>query len=357
MSGKEQRTEKASPQRLRKAREDGRFPISREFVGAIQFAVFVGIATGTVDAWWPACLSETRRLLLLAFRLGDLGGVATPLLQETIYRLPVPFTLAGGAVFAAGLAAQLASTGFGLASGKLAPDLNRLNPGPKLSGLWQQNTRSTAEAMALLACVAVVVAVTARGMVEDQATLSRMTVRDSLQAQGQLTASLLWKAVLFLLVWGAVDLFRSRRRYMDELKMTKQEIREEHRQNDGSPEIKMRIRRLRRELLRRRMMSAVAEATAVITNPTHYAVALKYEFGSSGAPKVVAKGKNFLAMRIRQRAAENQVPVIENPPLARALYAGADVGSEIPAHLYRAVAEVLAYVFRVLGRNHGKDGR
>jgi flagellar biosynthetic protein FlhB len=211
--------------------------------------------------------------------------------------------------------------------------------------------------VALLAVVAVTIAVTVDGRVREQLALCRMSVADGLAAQAQTVSSLLWKAALFFLVWGSIDLARARRRYMNELKMTKQEIREEHRQNDGSPEVKMRIRRLRRELLRRRMMSQVAEATAVITNPTHYAVALKYDFGSSGAPRVVAKGKNFLALRIRQRAAEHQVPIVENPPLARALYAGTEVGSEIPANLYRAVAEVLAYVFRILGRTPGKDGR
>jgi flagellar biosynthetic protein FlhB len=130
--------------------------------------------------------------------------------------------------------------------------------------------------------------------------------------------------------------------------MSKQDIRDEFKEVEGSPLMKQRIRRLRRDLARRRMMHEVPNATAVIVNPTHYAVALKYSMNSTGAPLVVAKGKNYLALRIRQKAVENQVPLIENPPLAQALYKSVDVGQEIPAQFYRAVAEVLAYIFKLM---------
>jgi flagellar biosynthetic protein FlhB len=165
--------------------------------------------------------------------------------------------------------------------------------------------------------------------------------------------TLLWKASAAFLLFGFVDLFRQRRRYMRDLRMSKQEIKDELKEVEGNPQMKARIRRIRRDLLRRRMMQQVAKATAVIVNPTHYAVAIRYEMASAGAPVVVAKGKNFLALRIRQRAVENQVPLIENPPLAQALYHTVEVGQEIPANLYRAVAEVLAYIFRLM---HGRDG-
>jgi flagellar biosynthetic protein FlhB len=160
----------------------------------------------------------------------------------------------------------------------------------------------------------------------------------------------LWKAAALFLVWGVVDLFRQRRRYERDLRMTKQEIREEAKETDGNPQTKGRIRRLQRDLLRRRMMQEVPKATAVVVNPTHYAVALRYQMDRMAAPLVVAKGKNYLALRIRQKAVENQVPVIENPPLAQALYKTAEVGQEIPPALYRAVAEILAYIFRLTNR-------
>jgi flagellar biosynthetic protein FlhB len=160
--------------------------------------------------------------------------------------------------------------------------------------------------------------------------------------------SLLWKASFLFVIFGVVDLVRQKSRYQRDLRMSKQEIRDEAKEVDGNPMMKARIRRLRRDFARRRMMHEVPTATAVIVNPTHYAVALKYSMEARGAPKIVAKGKNYLALRIRQKALENQVPLIENPPLAQGLYKSVEVGQEIPAHFYKAVAEVLAYIFRIM---------
>jgi len=165
---------------------------------------------------------------------------------------------------------------------------------------------------------------------------------------GSTLESLMWKASFVFLVFGLVDLFRQKRRYSQDLRMSKQEIRDELKEVEGNPLMKARIRRIRRDLARRRMMQNVPTATAVIVNPTHFAIALKYEMNSQGAPKVVAKGKNYLALRIRQKAIDAGVPLIENPPLAQALYKSVDVGQEIPAQFYRAVAEVLAYVYRLM---------
>jgi flagellar biosynthetic protein FlhB len=160
--------------------------------------------------------------------------------------------------------------------------------------------------------------------------------------------TLLWKASMLFVVFGAVDLVRQRSHYQKDLKMSKQDIRDEFKEIEGNPVIKQKLRRLRRDMARRRMMHEVPKATAVIVNPTHYAVALSYAMNTPGAPKVVAKGKNYLALRIRQKAIDNQVPLIENPPLAQALYKSVDVGQEIPAEFYRAVAEVLAYIFKLM---------
>jgi flagellar biosynthesis protein FlhB len=150
------------------------------------------------------------------------------------------------------------------------------------------------------------------------------------------------------MLFGMIDLVRQRRRYSRDMRMSRHDIREEFKETEGNPQMKMRIRRLLRDRIRRNMMKQVPTATAVIVNPTHYAVAIRYEMDWTSAPTVVAKGKNYLALRIRQRAVENQVPLIENPPLAQALYKSAEVGQEIPAHLYRAVAEILAYIYRLM---------
>jgi flagellar biosynthetic protein FlhB len=130
--------------------------------------------------------------------------------------------------------------------------------------------------------------------------------------------------------------------------MTKMEIRDELKETEGNPQIKQRVRRIQRDLARRNMLKEIPNATAVIVNPTHFAVAIRYEMEGMTAPRVLAKGKNYLALRIRQIAIDHQVPIVENQPLAQALYQSADVGQEIPPHLYRAVAEVLAYIYKIM---------
>jgi flagellar biosynthesis protein FlhB len=129
--------------------------------------------------------------------------------------------------------------------------------------------------------------------------------------------------------------------------MTKQEVKDEMRESEGNPEIRARIRQRQKEFARRRMMADVPKAAVVITNPTHFAMALKYEIGQKGAPIVLAKGRDLIALKIREIAKENKVPIVENPPLARSLYDVAEIGEEIPTALYRAVAEVLAVVWRL----------
>ena len=181
--------------------------------------------------------------------------------------------------------------------------------------------------------------------------LPMMPVAAGAAAAGLLVKDAMRKASFVLVMLGLVMLVRERARYSKRLRMSKQDLRDEAKDTEGNPQTKARIRRLQRDMRRKNMMREVAKATAVIVNPTHYAVAIRYEQGAMAAPLVVAKGKNYLAARIRLRAIENQVPIIENPPLAQALYKSVDVGQEIPAHLYRAVAEILAYIFKLMGNS------
>lgn len=155
----------------------------------------------------------------------------------------------------------------------------------------------------------------------------------------------------FVLLVGVFDLISTIRKFQNELKMTKQEIKDEYKESNGNPEIKGRMRRIMRELAGKRMMQKVPKASVVITNPTHYAIAIEYHPDSMAVPVVLAKGVDFMALRIRKIAMENEIPIVENPPLAQALYKAVEPGQEIPLHLYRAVAEVLAYVYRILDRN------
>lgn len=349
MADQGQKTEKPTPQRLKKAREEGRFPVSREFLFGLQFFVFVALLAAQGPDWWV----RQQTLLVRVLRISqpvELGipGVSN-LFRSYAWQLLTPLLLCGSILFVSGLGIQLGITGFGIAGSRLKPDFNRLSPMNRLKELPAQNLASFTQALVLLPLMAAAVWAVAADQAGTFMNIPFMPLRRAAGIVSSSMMDLLWKITGLFVVWGAIDLFRQRRRYTKEMRMTKQEIREEYKQSDGNPEIKMRIRRLRRDLLRRKMMSEVPKATAVIMNPTHFAVAIRYNPQDMAAPKVVAKGKNYLALRIRQKALEHQVTVVENPPLARALYKSVDVGQEIPAHLYRAVAEILAYVYTLMG--------
>jgi flagellar biosynthetic protein FlhB len=246
------------------------------------------------------------------------------------------------------LAAQLGSTKFGLAVQKLAPDPKRLNPLTKLQNLIHQNLASFLQALIFLPLLAFAVYQIASENLVTYAGLARQAVLPAVATVTNTFLGFLWKAAALFCMIGVLDFLRVRRRHNQSLRMTKQEIRDEIKETEGNPQIRSRVRRIQRDLARRNMMKEIPKATAVIVNPTHYSVAIRYEMEIMAAPRVLAKGKNYLALRIRQRAIEHQVPIIENQPLAQALYNSADVGHEIPPHLYRAVAEVLAYIFRIM---------
>jgi flagellar biosynthetic protein FlhB len=153
-----------------------------------------------------------------------------------------------------------------------------------------------------------------------------------------------------MLAIAVLDFAWQRFSFRKRLRMSKQELKEEHKQLEGDPFIKSKLRQIRTERARRRMMAAVPNASVVVTNPTHFAVALAYEMGAAGAPKVVAKGADLVAARIREVAKQNSVPVVENPPVARALYSSVEIDQEIPPEHYKAVAEIIGYVFRLKGK-------
>ena len=261
----------------------------------------------------------------------------------------LPLALGGTLLVVIGLAVRLATTKMGFSLKKLSPDLKRLNPVQKLQNLPQQNIQSFLQSAVLLPVFLAALYYVARENLESILLLPLLAMPAALSHVNATMMDLLWKAAAVFMILGFVDLWRQQKRFRKDLRMSKQEIRDEMKETEGDPQIRARIRKLQRDRVRQKMMAAVPKATAVITNPTHFAVAIHYELGSQAAPKVVAKGKDHLALRIRKIASENQVPIIENPPLARGLYDAAEVGQEIPAHLYRAVAEILAYIFRLSG--------
>jgi|SRR5580704_174384 flagellar biosynthetic protein FlhB len=341
------KTEKASPRRLFKARLEGKFPTSRELVAATQFVVFIVIAF----AWFPGWLSGMKEMMRTSLAesfhanlsAATLPGIASALLQRAF----IPLSVIGGLTALLTLSVHLFVTKFGLSLQKLTPDFSRFSPVAKIKNMAFQGPMALLQASAMLVLFALAILSIARQNADLLLTLPFMSLDTGLLKVGASIKDILWKAAGMFLVFGLIDLFRQKRKFMKDLKMSKQEVKEESKETEGNPLIRGKIRRLQRDLARRRMMQNVATATAVIVNPTHYAVALRYDHETMATPMVVAKGKNYLALRIRQRALEHNIPLVENPPLAQALYKSVDVGREIPAHLYRAVAEVLAYIYRL----------
>jgi flagellar biosynthetic protein FlhB len=347
-----QHTEKPTQRRLDKARKEGNFPVSRELVGAVHFAgvvTLVGMFSGDVLS---RLVRMMRALLSLAFAPSLTAQRFVALARTLIAPDFLPLILGGLILMILVVAIQLGSTKMGVSFAKLAPDIKRLNPLSRLTGLPGQNLPMLAQAMLLLPLVGLVLYYELTENLDAFLELPWLHPRSALARVSGTVETLLWRAAGLFLLIGIGDLLWQRHRYTKQLKMSKQEIREESKESEGNPQMKARVRRIQRDMARKQMMKEVANATAVIVNPTHYAVAIRYALPGSGAPagapRVVAKGKNYLAARIRKRAMDNQVPIVENPPLARALYSSVDVGQEIPSHLYRAVAEILAYIYRLM---------
>jgi flagellar biosynthesis protein FlhB len=350
MPDKGSQTEKPTQKRLEKARKEGNFPTSKEFCSGVQFLVFVVLLANYGAAWLANLVTTSRLILNQGFKLELTPVTLWQLLYVMAARLATPLMIAGAIIVATGLATHLAVTRLGFSFDKLAPDLKRLNPIKNLANLKNQNPTQFFQALILMPLFSLAVYGIARDNLSLYLQLPFQTIQSGLNRITATTSDLLWKAVYVFLIWGSIDLFRQQRRFQTEMKMSKQDIREESKESDGNPQVKQKIRRLQRDAVRRRMMAQVETATAVIVNPTHFAVAIRYHVEAMSAPVVVAKGKNYLALRIRQRAVESMVPIVENPPLAQALYKSVDVGQQIPANFYRAIAEILAYIYKLRGK-------
>jgi flagellar biosynthetic protein FlhB len=352
MADSAERTEKPTQRRKERARKEGNFPSSREFVSSVHFLGLVALLATLGGAWLVHTATLMRVLLHAAFSV----NVSTPNLTALAWNVLVPhflpLILGGLALSVLMLGAQLATTRLGLSPSKLLPDVQRFNMLKALSSLPGRNLPMLLQALCLIPIAALVVYYEVTENLGMLLELPWVDTRVAIGHVGGMLETLLWRSAAVFLLVGIVDLFWQTSRYNKQLRMSKQEIKQESKESEGNPQTKMRIRRIQRDMARKQMMKEVAHATAVIVNPTHYAVAIRYSMdltaGPAGAPRVVAKGKNYLAQRIRQRALDHQVPIVENPPLARALYTSVEVGQEIPSHLYRAVAEILAYIFRLM---------
>ncbi len=345
-----QKSEQPTKKRVEKAREEGQVPSARHFIAGMQFCLFVALLQYKGIDCMNHIAGIFRTFLGRAFSTDVNSAELMRLGSDVLFSCLVPLIVGGAGLVVLGLALQLGVTKMGFSVKKLTPDFTRLNPLSKLRQMPAQNFAGLMQALIMLPLFGMAIYGVVSAQLDRFIILPLSNVRTGMDEICGILQGLLWKAAGLFLVFGFVELFREKRKHMSGMRMTKQEVKDESKESEGNPQIKAKIRALRRDLSRRRMMKEVPTATAVIVNPTHFAVALKYDPDSMAAPLVVAKGKNYLALRIREKALSNQVPLIENPPLARALYKSVDVGQEIPAHLYRAVAEILAYIFRVTNR-------
>lgn len=339
---------------MQKARSEGDFPAVREFVSAIQFFAFILIAGASCPTWIKTVQAAFQLGLRQSFNQSLTPNDLILIFQRLSGAVLSPLAFLGLAMLAVTIFFQLASANLSFSVARLAPKFDRINPVRKLKDMPGRNFGNFLQALVMIPVIFWITWTLIRDRYADLLHLPLLSVVSAASAAGLLIKDAMRKSAFALLVLGLFMLMRERSKYGKRLRMSKQDLRDELKDTEGNPQTKARIRRLQRDLRRRNMMKDVAKATAVVVNPTHYAVAIRYEQGIMAAPMVVAKGKNYLAARIRQRANENQVPIIENPPLAQALYKSVDVGQEIPAHLYRAVAEILAYIFKLMGNTGRK---
>jgi flagellar biosynthetic protein FlhB len=345
-----QATEQPTAKRLEQARESG------DVVKSTEVSAFVLLAGGTLAIMmFGHSTAIGIAKLLTAFleqpeEMSVDGAGLTAMLRGTLYHLALVLAPFAGVMVAAALAGHVLQARPGFTPSKLIPNLSKLSP---LAGFKRmfglEGWLNLAKGLAKIAIVGMAIWTQ---LWPERGTLEAIMVQSPAAVVGDMS-HLLFKvlvaALAALLVIAGLDYIMQYNRFMQRNRMSKQEIKEEYRQNEGDPAIKAKVRQIRLDRARRRMMAAVPEATVVIMNPTHYAVALKYESGKTEAPICVAKGIDALALRIRAVAEENNVPVVENPPLARALHAAVEVDDPVPPAYYKAVAQIIGYVMRLNG--------
>jgi flagellar biosynthesis protein FlhB len=346
----ENRTEKATPKKRQEARQRGQVARSVDANGAIVLLASVL----ALSAFGPRVY---QRMAEATVGIIDLIKDPSVVDRKGIGEL---FMTIGGHVFAAaapivlvctlaGVAANVMQVGFKPSTKALAPDFKKLNPMNGLKHMFSPNTAVEAVKSVLKICaVGAIVAIALFPKLDEMAGLVGMPPEALLPHLASLIVMLAQRAALAYLAIAAADFFWQRYRFEKNLRMDKEEVKQEFKQQELPNEIKSAQRRRAMELARARMMDAIPTADVVVTNPTHYSVALRYD-PDKPAPVVVAKGHDHLALRIRRAAADHGVMVVPDPPLARALYASVDIGRQIPEEMFAAVAQLLAYVYKVAG--------
>jgi flagellar biosynthetic protein FlhB len=344
----QERTEQATPKRLEEARRKGQIPRSRE-LSAAAVTLVGGAALYLLGSQITGQMAEMMRRSLALSR--DEATDSTFMLPALAHAaadglwLSMPVL---AAMTLAAIIAPLALGGWSFSGQAMVPQLSRMNPIEGIKRMFAlRSLVELAKAMAKFGIVAVIATIVLWNDASTLMALGREPLQQAIGHAVQLSGKALLVISSGLLVIAGFDVPYQLWQYAKQMRMSREEIREEYKESEGSPEVKGRIRQLQQQLARQRMMQDVPKADVVVVNPTHFAVALKYDEKRMRAPIVVAKGVDLVAAKIREVAGEHAVPIFEAPPLARVLYRNVDIGGEIPATLYVAVAQILTYVFQL----------
>ncbi len=357
---KDERTEGATSRKRREAREKGQVPSSTEVNTAlllVGFGIALALGGGALADTSVRGLSAGLESIRRAGPGGDAGlrdlvtidvALAVALLRGALMAFAPAALMLILPVAAAVTLAAYAQVGFQVAPQAVGFDPNKINPVKGFGRLFSlRSVMRTVLASGKITLLVVVMAIMSALRMHEIGLLSALELGPALLGSGRIVAEVVAAGVVAILILAVLDLAYQRYQHEVDLRMSKKEVREENRDTEGDPQVKARIRSAQLEMAGKRMMSEVPEASVVITNPTHFAVALFYDKDDPimGAPRVVAKGADHVALAIRELARSEGVPLVEDPPLARALYAGAEVGELVPRELFAAVASVLAYVY------------
>lgn len=344
------KTEEPTEKKLSEAREKGNVPRSQEVNHLFALAGALAVLAVILPAVVPGLTRDLAAYLEHAHAVSMDAGGAVALFRQLIRDLALVLAIPLAVMMVAGIVASYVQMGWLWSTEQLKFDLDKLNP---ITGFKRMvSLRSVVEflkGIAKLLVAGLIPALLFIPIFEGAEGYAGMPLAAMLDLITQTAVKMVAAVVAVMLLIALADFAYQRFDYMKRMRMTRQEVKDEFKQQEGDPIIKGRIRTLRMQRARQRMMAAVPKATVVVTNPTHYAVAMRYVPSEMPAPVVVAKGTDALAQRIRAIAEEHEVPIVENPPLARALHRAVEVDQEIPPEHYRAVAEVISYVFRLKG--------
>ncbi len=352
----QEKTEQASGKRLTEGREKG------QVAKSIEINSFVIFSAGMLMIFFTQhyMSKHITDLATNSFNSFDIHNINqdtfTIIIRRTILTFLITLAPILGALFVVALVAGIGQVGFHFSVKALAPKFGKFNPitGIKKLLISPRSLIEVAKSLIKLALIGGLTYSIISEFVLKSETLVEMSIPQILTFMVDSAYTLIWKLALAYFLIASADFVYQKVKHKKEMMMTKQEVKEENKQTEGDPQIKARIRKVQFQAAKNRMMQKVPKADVVITNPTHYAIALKYDMSKNIAPKVLAKGVDELAQRIKQIALENNVPLHEDRELARALYRICDVGDEIPSTLFKAVAQVLAYVYQLKNKKKRK---